>query len=123
MRYVAAFALLYKRGVPLVSVNGPINVHNVCAFDAVVRCAEETGTPAIVVVLPSSEYICARAYGVLAAAYRRLQAQDRELLLVCTPRAFPRRIIALLRLPFLLFDSASDAIAALSSASPHAEPV
>lgn len=107
---VAAFTLLYERSVPLVSVNGPIDVNNICAFNAVVHCAEETGAPAIVVVLPGSDYICARAYGALAAAYRRLQAQDRRLLLVCPPGAYPRRIIALLRLPFPLFDSVADAL-------------
>lgn len=109
MMCVADFTLLYERGVPLVNVNGPIDVNNVYAFNAVVQCAEETGAPAIMVVL-RSDYICARAYGVLSAAYRRLKAQDRRLLLVCAPRAYPRHIIALLRLPFSLFNSVADAI-------------
>jgi anti-anti-sigma factor len=110
MTRVASFTLLYERGVPLVSVNGPIDVSNVCAFNAVVQCAEESEAPAIIVVLPSSDYICARTYGVLAAAYGRLKAQNRRLLLVCPLRAYSRRIIALLRLPFLLFCSVGDAI-------------
>lgn len=110
MMCVADFTLLYERGVPLVSINGPIDVNNVCAFNAIVQCAEETGAPEIMVVLPSSDYVCARAYGVLSAAYRRLKAQDRRLLLVCAPSAYPRHIIALLRLPFSLFDSVADAI-------------
>lgn len=107
---IASFRLLSERGVPLVSVSGSIDINNVCAFGAVVQAAEESGAPEIMVVLPSGDYVCARAFGVLCAAYDRLEAAGRRLLIVCPPRAFPRRVISLLRLPFELFDSVADAI-------------
>jgi anti-anti-sigma factor len=110
----ASFTLAFEGGVPLVTVKGEIDVNNVCAFKAVVECAEASGGPAIIVVLPSSDYTCASCYGILAGAYARLKAQNRALLLVCAPQAYPRRIIALLRLPFLIFDSVCEAIAELT---------
>lgn len=111
MTYLAAFTLLTERNIPVVSVNGAIDVNNLCAFKAVVECAQESAAPAIVVVLPSSDYVCAAAYGVLAAAHSKLYAQNRRLLLVCPLQAYPRRIIAHLGLPFSIFDSVARAIA------------
>ena len=111
MRYLADFTMLTDHGLPLVSVKGAIDANNVLAFKAVVECANATGAPAIIVMLGTTEYVCARAYGILAAAYGRLANDNRRLLVACHPDSYPRRMMSLLQLPFPIFDSVAEAVA------------
>jgi anti-anti-sigma factor len=111
--YLADFTMLINDGVPLVSVKGAIDENNIFAFKAVMECAETTGAAAIIVMLRTTEYVCAHGYGILGAAYGRLAAANRRLYVVCDRHGYPRRMVTLLELPFPVFDNLEGALAAV----------
>ena len=110
---VADFALSFDYSVPIVKVNGDIDVNNVAAFKAVVDCATMTGAPAIVVSLTMTEHVCRRAYRILSSLQAQLESVGRCLCISCDPNCRPRRTMPFLAVPFPIFDNVDDAIAAL----------
>jgi hypothetical protein len=108
----AKFALEFERGVPVVRVESAIDAYNIAAFKAVIECAEATGAPAIIVAIGVTECVCARAYGILSVLHTRLENVSRWLCVASDPCSYARRMMALLEVPFRVFDNVEDAIAA-----------
>jgi hypothetical protein len=108
----AKFALELDRGVPVVRVGSGVDAYNISAFKAIIECAEATGDPAIIVALGVTQYVCARAFGILSVLHTRLGKVNRWLGIACDPRSYARRIMALLEVPFPVFDNVENAIAA-----------
>jgi anti-anti-sigma factor len=108
----ADFAMFLDGDIPLVIVKGAIDSNNVAALKIAIDCVDATGATAIVVVLETTEYVCAQAYGILAATCERVTRENRSLLVVCKPNNYARRIMTLLELKFPLFDSVPEALAA-----------
>ena len=110
---LADFALSIDHGVPVVKVKGDIDVNNIAAFKAVVDCAAMTDSPAIVVALTMTEYVCRGGFRILSELQAQLESVGRCLCISCDPNCAPRRTMPLLAVPFPIFDNVEHAIAAL----------
>lgn len=111
------FRLQEWMGVPLVEVQGDLDVSNADQFEAILDGVVLGALRGVVVSLAHATYFDSRGIHALLRFADRLSRNDGQLLVVAPAGTSPRRILDIARVPQLvpMFDSVDEALASLPS--------
>ena len=111
------FRLQQRMGVPLVEVNGDLDISNADRFEAVLERVVPGAPGGVVVSLTQATYFDSRGIHALLRFADRLSRNDAQLLVVAPAGTSPRRILDIAKVQQLIpmFDSVEAAIASLPS--------
>jgi hypothetical protein len=104
------FAFDDKSGIPVLCVEGDVDVLNVGEFEAAVQKLESLNDSAALISLERSSFVCVHAFGILMARGSRAAARGQRFIVITPQRSFHRKILRLLRYPFEIAASAEEAV-------------
>lgn len=104
--------IVLQQNVAVVHVRGDVDIANLHQFRECIERAEAMPISAVVVTLDGAGCLCARIYGILTSLHERMNSEGRRLYVVCHGSHQPRRIMALLDVPFPVFKTLERALAA-----------
>lgn len=107
------FVFNVKDGVPILVVDGDVDVLNVDDFDAAIQRLEGLNKDAALISLEASPFVCVHAFGILVARASRAAARGQRLILVSPQSSFHRKILRLLRFPYEIAQSVDQALSML----------
>lgn len=107
------FAFEYKSGIPILLVDGDVDVLNVDEFEAAVQKLEGLNESAALISLERSPFVCVHAFGILLARGSRAAARGQRFIVISPKRSFHRKILRLLHFPYDVADSVDSAVAML----------
>jgi hypothetical protein len=104
------FAFEYRSGIPILLVQGDVDVLNVDEFEAAVQKLEGLNDSVALISLERSPFVCVHAFGILLARGSRAAARGQRFILISPERSFHRKILRLLHFPYEVADSIEKAI-------------
>ncbi len=107
------FVFQYRNGVPLLLVDGDIDVSNVGDFEAAVRKLEGLNKSGALICLEQSAFMCVHAFSIVLSRASSAASRGRRLVVISPERSFHRKILRLLRFPFEIAQSVDQALVML----------
>lgn len=104
------FAFEYKSGIPILLVEGDVDVLNVDDFEAAVQELEGLNESVALINLERSPFVCVHAFGILLARGSRAAARGQRFIVITPERSFHRKILRLLRFPYDIAGSVEQAL-------------
>lgn len=104
------FAVEYKSGIPVLLVQGDVDVLNVDEFDESVQNLESLNDSVALISLERSPFVCVHAFGILLARGSRAAARGQRFIIISPERSFHRKILRLLRFPYEIADNVDEAV-------------
>jgi anti-anti-sigma regulatory factor len=105
------FAFEYKSGIPILLVEGDVDVLNVDDFEAAVQELEGLNDRAVVISLERSPFVCVHAFGILLARGSRAAKRGQRFIVISPEHSFHRKILRLLHFPYEIAKSVEQALA------------
>jgi hypothetical protein len=97
--------------VALVSVVGDCDVWDTDKLREAINHVEDSSAQVCIVSLSEATYLCARVFGIVSVAGKRIQARGGLLEIVCPDGHIACKRLALLQLPYRNWETVDDAIA------------
>jgi anti-anti-sigma regulatory factor len=104
------FAFEYKSGIPVLLVQGDVDVMNVDEFESAVQKLESLNESAALISLERSPFVCVHAFGILLARGSRAAARGQRFIVISPQRSFHRKVLHLLHFPYDVADSVEQAL-------------
>ncbi len=104
------FAFEYKSGIPVLFIEGDVDVMNVDEFEQAVQKLEGLNDRVALISLERSPFVCVHAFGILLSRGSRAASRGQRFIVISPERSFHRKILRLLRFPYDIAPSVDQAL-------------